>query len=154
MKNCYLYQGALTFLIIYDWTVTFIVKFVDIVVISVNTDPSPFVNFVSLSLWGPFCVSTYFRSYVCIVKSFFGLFIKENITFLLLSRNFNFNRRQESTQRSVLPLSFPAELLLPYIAISYSWLQNLFTYETIMYFKWNDIFCGTFWCMYQNYVKF
>ena len=97
--------------------VNFVVKFVDIVVISVNTDPSPFVNFVSLSLWGPFCVSTYFRSYVCIVKSFFGLFIKENITFLLLSRNFNFNRRQDSTQRCVLPLSFPADLLLPYIAI-------------------------------------
>ena len=34
------------------------------------------------------------------------------------------------------------------------WLQNILNYETIIYLKWNDMICGTFWCikkMYDNY---
>ena len=26
------------------------------------------------------------------------------------------------------------------------WLSCLHTYETIIYLKWNDLICGTFWC--------
>ena len=33
-------------------------------------------------------------------------------------------------------------------------LQNLLTYETMIYLKWKDIICGTFWCIKKIYDNF
>ena len=33
-------------------------------------------------------------------------------------------------------------------------LQNVLAYETIIYLKWNDIICGTFWCVKEIYKNF
>ena len=33
-------------------------------------------------------------------------------------------------------------------------LQDILTYETIIYLKWNDIFFGTFWCIKKIYDNF